>query len=975
MITTPESQNNKSILVTGALGFIGSHILHHYRKQGYSVVGITSGRNTSDIRLSSEDAQQCLYFFDIPSFLNSSLAKKSFHYIFHTASYGNYSWQENIYDNTQPYQDLALLLDWMSSQKDETKPLLIHLGSSSEYGTSLNFQDEHLDLQDSRPLSLYSSTKLAQSHLIRYYGYQKKVPCIHLRLFSIFGPLEHPLRLIPTVCKTILSSKDSKSSLKLENSLGYPNSLDFPESLDSKHNLLKFSHKKTQRDFVYIEDLLHAFDQILKNIQPHHYGQSFNISSGKPVCLEEIALWALKKKPFLEILWTKEVGKSWDLDQWSGNSQAFQKEFQWSIQTPFWTGLEKTLNFYQNHCKKLLLPESFNKSCSSIQKKIQTDNEHKFQENCLLEETRDLSIIITCYNHHKEIKKLFFDLKKEFENFNQNQSPSSKPLSYEILVIDDADPDNSFSHLQDLAKENPSLRLIRNPRNLGSQRSLLKGLFSSRGQALVTMDGDLQDPAFVVTAFVKKWQQGHLLVLGRRTQREESFFLNFCRKSFYRLWSLLSLHPVFLDVGDFSLVDRSLIRDLFDDPPFFFTWRSYRNNLPSCPVFCDYLRPSSPENKSSNSFLALIQWSLRFWTSSPNLLGWAILSVIFFTLLISPQRSLSFIFLVLLLLILFFQMILIELLHQSPSKIFKKTLFPSRTIQDEKGFNQVWAPSQSNLIRTQRRSQKILTSLKDSCIKNSYLKNTYFEDNSRTKYCVNKTDAEDSSAKNSCIKDSYVKDSWVKNCYVKNSFSPVLELGPGQGFLTELLIQEGYRVTAVDSSSFFIEGLEKKLFFKPSIKETLPEHVITLKKQEALDFLQSHNSRFSHCVGIGILHHLWKHPSWAQFLAQSLDSEGEIIFLEPNPHNPLARFIFNTPLGRYGMKLDPEESLKDQSSLLEDLRPYFHSITLEPFDWIYPGTPCFLIPFILDLEKRLPFFIKKYGAQSLLIQAKKKHNP
>lgn len=191
----------------------------------------------------------------------------------------------------------------------------------------------------------------------------------------------------------------------------------------------------------------------------------------------------------------------------------------------------------------------------------------------------------------------------------------------------------------------------------------------------------------------------------------------------------------------------------------------------------------------------------------------------------------------------------------------------------------------------------------------------------------------------------------------------ILELGAGQGLLSLTLAQQGYSVTAVEKS--------KKIFRQYLDRQS--ETHLKCFCQEALDFLdQNSSSRYQAIVGMGILHHIWHDQTWSKKLYQASDVNGILIFLEPNPDNPISRWIFKTNWGRSVFRLDPEEQLKNIDDIRRELLTAgWEEIQITPFDMLYPFFPSYCKELVEYLEASLPTFLKKCFSQSILIVASK----
>ena len=142
-----------------------------------------------------------------------------------------------------------------------------------------------------------------------------------------------------------------------------------------------------------------------------------------------------------------------------------------------------------------------------------------------------------------------------------------KDYDFEILFTDNHSTDRSFEKIEQLAASDRRIRALRFSRNFGFQRSILTGYLNARGDAVVQIDCDLQDPPALIVDFVRQWEQGHRVVYGIRGSRKEGWAMNATRKAFYRLIDSLSEDELPLDAGDFRLLDRRVLDELrkFED--------------------------------------------------------------------------------------------------------------------------------------------------------------------------------------------------------------------------------------------------------------------------------------------------------------------------------------------------------------------------------------------------------------------------
>ncbi|MDM0081987.1 glycosyltransferase family 2 protein [Variovorax sp. J31P179] len=129
----------------------------------------------------------------------------------------------------------------------------------------------------------------------------------------------------------------------------------------------------------------------------------------------------------------------------------------------------------------------------------------------------------------------------------------------EFVFTDNHSEDDTWSMLTALAAQDPRVRAIRFSRNFGFQSSILANYLHARGDAVMQIDADLQDPPEMLEQFFELWRQGFHVVYGIRRKRPENWLLNQTRKFGYWAIDKVSEHPIPRDVGDFRLVDRAVV--------------------------------------------------------------------------------------------------------------------------------------------------------------------------------------------------------------------------------------------------------------------------------------------------------------------------------------------------------------------------------------------------------------------------------
>jgi len=161
------------------------------------------------------------------------------------------------------------------------------------------------------------------------------------------------------------------------------------------------------------------------------------------------------------------------------------------------------------------------------------------------------SIVAPVYNESGSLPEFYRRVKEVMEPLGE---------TWELVLVDDGSKDNSAEIMHALAQQDPHVRPVIFARNFGHQLAVTAGLDYSRGQAVVMIDSDLQDPPEVIPELIAKWREGYEVVYAVRTEREgETWFKLFTAKLFYRLIYRITDVNIPLDTGDFRLMDRRVV--------------------------------------------------------------------------------------------------------------------------------------------------------------------------------------------------------------------------------------------------------------------------------------------------------------------------------------------------------------------------------------------------------------------------------
>jgi polyisoprenyl-phosphate glycosyltransferase len=213
---------------------------------------------------------------------------------------------------------------------------------------------------------------------------------------------------------------------------------------------------------------------------------------------------------------------------------------------------------------------------------------------------KSVTAIVACYRDAPAVPHMYTRLRAVFDSIG---------VTGEIIFVNDASPDDAGQVLRELAGRDKSVVVINHSRNFGSQSAFTSGMRISTGDAVVLMDGDLQDPPELIEKFYERWQEGYDVVYGQRISREAPRYMRFFYKAFYRLFSAASYIRVPVDAGDFSLLDRKVVLALNSLPENNRFLRGLRAWVGFKQIGVPYVRPERMFGRTTNSFLRNIQWA------------------------------------------------------------------------------------------------------------------------------------------------------------------------------------------------------------------------------------------------------------------------------------------------------------------------------------------------------------------------------
>ena len=537
------------VLVLGASGFIGANLLRQLLAVRSDVTGTVFSGDTW--RLEGVPSANIAFLnLQDPNSARSVLHRVAPRTIFDCSSFGAYSFEKD-YERVHAtnYLSFIRLMEEVSQME---LAAFVHAGSSSEYGLNSAAPAEDAALI---PNSHYAVSKVAAGGAIAYFGKVRGVPVANLRLYSIYGPYEDSSRLIPVLCEASLRGE-----------------------------LPVLARAEVSRDFVHVDDVVEAFADTSLLMGPELAGESINIGSGTPTTLLKLADVAINTFGLsTEPRFNPAAGRAWDTDNWYAEPSKAKRLLGWSAKINLADGLKQTRDWWQNH----LVHADFKRLTKHTQPR---------------KEKNSISAVIACYRDAQAIPIIHERLVAVFQQLG---------IDYEIIFVNDSSPDDSAEVIREISSRDPHVIGITHSRNFGSQAAFRSGMELASKEAVVLMDGDLQDPPEIIKAFVARWRAGADVVFGRRIKREMSVFLEACYRSFYRVFALMSEVPVPKDAGDFSLIDRTVVYWLLQCQERDSFLRGLRAYVGFRQEGVDYVRPERMFGTSTNNWIKNIGWAKK----------------------------------------------------------------------------------------------------------------------------------------------------------------------------------------------------------------------------------------------------------------------------------------------------------------------------------------------------------------------------
>ncbi len=220
---------------------------------------------------------------------------------------------------------------------------------------------------------------------------------------------------------------------------------------------------------------------------------------------------------------------------------------------------------------------------------------------------KSLSLLVPMYNEAEVIPIFFATIEKELGKLD---------IDWEIVCVNDGSSDQTEAMLCEIARHNPRVKLVSFSRNFGKEPAMTAALDYARGDAVIPIDADLQDPPEIIGDMIEKWRDGYDVVYAKRASREtDTIIKRSTAQWFYSLFNRLSDIPIPENVGDFRLMDRrvvEVIKELPEKDRFMkglFSWPGFRTTS------IEFVRQNRESGESKFNYWKLWNFALSGITS------------------------------------------------------------------------------------------------------------------------------------------------------------------------------------------------------------------------------------------------------------------------------------------------------------------------------------------------------------------------
>lgn len=208
-----------------------------------------------------------------------------------------------------------------------------------------------------------------------------------------------------------------------------------------------------------------------------------------------------------------------------------------------------------------------------------------------------ISVVTPCFNEEDNVENVYNQVKEVFKTLPE--------YNYEHVFIDNASIDRTVDILKKIAKDDKNVKVIVNVRNFGHVRSPYYGGLQCKGDAIIGLVADLQDPPEMIKEFIKKWEEGYKIVLGVKAESKENKLMFLIRRLFYYIMFKISDTEQIKNFTGFGLYDKKfmdILRNLDEPYPYF---RGLVGELGFQRIEIPYTQSRREKGKTKNNFYTL----------------------------------------------------------------------------------------------------------------------------------------------------------------------------------------------------------------------------------------------------------------------------------------------------------------------------------------------------------------------------------
>ncbi len=210
---------------------------------------------------------------------------------------------------------------------------------------------------------------------------------------------------------------------------------------------------------------------------------------------------------------------------------------------------------------------------------------------------KKISVVTPCYNEELNVDLVYAKVKEQFVKL--------KKYKYEHIFIDNGSTDRTVELLKAIAKKDKSVKIIVNSRNFGHIKSPYYALMQAKGDAVILIVSDLQDPPEMIIDFIKKWEEGFKIVIGVKNKSKESFLMFSLRKLYYYMVRKFGEYEHIDNFTGFGLYDKKIMDALrsMNEPYPYFRGMIAEIGFERCEI--PYVQPKRAKGKTKNNFYTL----------------------------------------------------------------------------------------------------------------------------------------------------------------------------------------------------------------------------------------------------------------------------------------------------------------------------------------------------------------------------------